>query len=82
MKVLVIICGSSTLKFKVVSLDGATPFGQEQQPVHGVIEKIGSKAMLKFVDEKGLRLEEMASVPDHGSATNKLFDWLETLGYL
>jgi len=38
--------------------------------------------MLKFVDEKGPSLQETASVPDHGSATQRVFDWLGTLGYL
>jgi len=81
MKVLVINCGSSTLKFQVLALDKDTPPGREQKLAHGIIEKIGSKAMLKFVDEKGPRLEEMASVPDHGTATRKALDWLGTLGY-
>jgi acetate kinase len=38
--------------------------------------------MLKFVDEKGSSLQETASVPDHGSATKRVFDWLVALGYL
>jgi acetate kinase len=82
MKVLVINCGSSTLKFKVIGLDEDTFPGREQQLVHGIVEKIGNKAMLKFVDEKGPSLQETASVPDHGSATQRVFDWLGTLGYL
>jgi len=82
MKVLVINCGSSTLKFKVIGLDEDTPPHREQQLVRGIVEKIGNKAMLKFVDEKGPSLQETASVPDHGSATQRVFDWLGTLGYL
>jgi acetate kinase len=38
--------------------------------------------MFKFVDEKGASLQERASIPDHGRATERVFDWLETLGYL
>jgi len=82
MKVLIFNCGSSTLKFQVIALDGNTPPGQEQQLIHGIVEKIGSKAMLKFAGEKGPSLQEMASVPDHGSATQRVFDWLGTHGYL
>lgn len=82
MKVLVINCGSSTLKFEVIELETDTPAGQEQRLVRGIVEKVGKEAMLKFVDEKGPRFEEMAGVSDHGSATNKVIDWLEILGYL
>jgi acetate kinase len=82
MRTLVINCGSSTLKFQVIELDEDTPPGREQQLVRGIVEKIGGKAMLKFVDEKGPGLQETASVPDHGSATRRVFDWLGTLGYL
>ncbi len=32
MKILVINCGSSTLKFQVIALDENTPSGQEQRP--------------------------------------------------
>lgn len=82
MEVLVINCGSSTLKFKVIGLDEDTPPGQEQRLARGIVEKIGSEAMLKFFDEKVPSLEETASVPDHGSATQRVFDWLGSLGYL
>ncbi len=82
MKILVFNCGSSTLKFKVVGLDQDTPFGQEQELVWGIVEKIGGEAMLKFVDETGSSLEETASIPDHGRAAERVFDWLGTLGYL
>ena len=82
MKVLVFNCGSSTLKFQVLALDEDTPPGREQRLARGIVERIGSKAMLKFVDEKGPSLQETDSVTDHGSATQRVFDWLGTLGYL
>jgi acetate kinase len=82
MKVLVINCGSSTLKFQVLALDEDTPPGREKRLARGLVERIGSKAMLKFVGEKGPSLQETASVTDHGSAAQRLFDWLKSLGYL
>lgn len=82
MKVLIFNCGSSTLKFQVLALDENTPPGGEKRLAHGIVERIGSKAVLKFVDEKGPSLQETASVTDHGSATQRVFDWLGTLGYL
>ena len=82
MKVLVFNCGSSTLKFQVLALDEDTPPGGEKRLARGIVERIGSKAMLKFVGEKGPSLQATANVPDHGSATQRVFDWLRTLGYL
>jgi acetate kinase len=82
MKVLIFNCGSSTLKFQVLALDEDTPPDGEKRLARGIVEKIGSKAMLKFVDEKGPSLQETASVTDHGRATQRVFDWLRTLGYL
>jgi acetate kinase len=82
MRVLIFNCGSSTLKFQVIALDKNTPSGQEQRQAHGIVERIGSKAMFKFVDEKGASLQETDSVTDHESATQRVFNWLRTLGYL
>ncbi len=50
MNVLVFNCGSSTLKFQVLSLDEDTPFGGERRLVHGIVEKIGGNGLLKFID--------------------------------
>lgn len=82
MKVLVFNCGSSTLKFQVIALDEDTPPGRKQGLAHGVIERIGGKGFLKFVDEKGQSLQEIIGATDHGSATRKALDWLKSLGYL
>src|SRR4030042_3086893 len=82
MKVLIFNCGSSTLKFQVLALDKDPPSGGEQRLAHGIVERIGGRAMLKFVDENGQSLQETSSVTDHGKATHKALDWLKSLGYL
>lgn len=82
MKVLIFNCGSSTLKFQVIALNEDTPPGREQRLARGIIERIGDKAMLKFVGKKEQNLQEMVNVTDHGKATHKALDWLKTLGYL
>ncbi len=81
MKVLVFNCGSSTLKFKVIGIDQDTPPGLERQLARGMIERIGSSALLKFADEEGQHLKETIRMTDHGSATRQALDWLKTLGY-
>jgi acetate kinase len=60
MKVLIFNCGSSTLKFQVLALDEDTPPGGEKRLARGIVERIGSKAMLKFVGEKGPSPQETA----------------------
>jgi acetate kinase len=81
MKVLVFNCGSSTLKFQVIDLEKNTPPGREHGLASGMIERIGSSALLKFADEGGQHLKETIRVNDHGSATRQALDWLKTLGY-
>src|SRR4030042_473781 len=81
-KILVINCGSSTLKFQVITLDEDTPPGREQRLARGIIEKIGGSAMLKFSDEKEISFQEKIRVTDHRSAVRQALDWLKTLGYL
>ncbi len=82
MKVLVINCGSSTLKFKVIELSEDTPPGREQEMARGMVERIGSQAQLKFVGGGKEELREALNVSDHATATERVFDWLGTLGYL
>lgn len=82
MKVLVLNCGSSTLKFQVFALDESTPPGREQQLARGIVERVGGHAMLEFMNDKGPYLREATTVTDHRSATRQALDWLGTLGYL
>lgn len=56
MRILILNSGSSTLKFKVLSLDEHTPDGEERILARGLIEKIGGIGMLKFIDENGKSL--------------------------
>lgn len=82
MKILVINCGSSTLKFQVISLDESTSPCQEQKIVRGVIERIGGNSLLNFVDEERIRVQETVSTTNHGDATQIVIDRLKTHGYL
>jgi acetate kinase len=82
MKVLVFNCGSSTLKFKALTLDEDTPPGREQELARGIVERLGANATLKFTSKKGELLQETTQVTDHGSATYRALVWLGALGYL
>lgn len=80
MKVLVINCGSSTLKFKVIELSEDTPPGQEMGITHGIIERIGGQGTIKFIAESGERLQETEIITDHAEAARRMLGWLNSLG--
>ena len=82
MKILVLNCGSSTLKFQVVDLDENTPLGRERRIGHGLIDRIGRRGEIKFVTGNGERLQETTEVADHDMAARRVFEWLNSLGLL
>lgn len=79
MKVLVLNCGSSTLKFKVYEMEMNIPNGQKRCLVRGSIEKIGGKGTIRFIGESGEHLQETEMSTDHAEATHRVFDWLNSL---
>ena len=79
MKVLVINCGSSTLKFKVIELTGDTPPGQETRIAHGGVDRIGDRGMVKFIAENGAHLQKTERVTDHSESALLVLDWLNSL---
>lgn len=82
MKILVINCGSSTLKFQVIELDEATPLGRERRLVHGLVDRIGRPGEIRFVAENGECFQETAEIADHGMAARRVFEWLKSLGLM
>ncbi len=82
MKILVINCGSSTLKFQVISMDEMTPFGSEGRLAHGLVDRIGRQAEIRFVAESGKCFRKTDEITDHGLATALVFKWLDSLDLL
>jgi len=82
MKVLAINCGSSTLKFRVIESDINTPLGQERRLAGGLVDRIGRLGEVKFVTENGECFQETTEIADHGMATQRVFDWLKSLGLM
>jgi acetate kinase len=81
-KVLAINCGSSTLKFQVIDVEGETAPGRERRLASGTVDRIGGRAAIEFTAENGQRLREAAAVADHGEATHRVFGWLGSRGLL
>ena len=83
MKILVINCGSSTLKFELFEMGaGALSSGQERRLARGIVDKIGGSGSIKFTAEQGKGFQEMRSVTDHGEASRVVLSWLSASGLL
>lgn len=72
MMILVINCGSSSLKFQLLESDTL------RRLARGTVDRIGERAALEFTGEQGEPLRETAAVADHGAATQRVFDWLRS----
>ncbi len=63
MKILVLNCGSSSVKFQFIETEG------ERVIARGLVEKIGSTgAMLRYVHDQEKEIREITEVPNHDSA--------------
>lgn len=80
MKVLVLNCGSSTLKFKVYEMEMNNQNGQNRCLGRGSIGKIGGEGTIRFIAESGDHLRETEKITDHAEAAHRVFGWLNSLG--
>jgi acetate kinase len=82
LKVLVINCGSSTLKFELIETDGGAGPDQQRRLAHGIVDRIGGPAVLEFAVGDDERHRETARVDDHDDATRRVLGWLGSTGLL
>jgi acetate kinase len=82
MNVLAINCGSSTLKFQVIEVEGDAAPGQERRLASGSVDRIDGRATIEFAAESGERLQQAATVADHGEAIQRVLAWLGARGLL
>jgi acetate kinase len=82
MRVLVVNCGSSTLKFQLIDTarEDTAP-ASERDLAHGVIERIGHQATLDFQAGSNA-YRDTATIADHEEASRRVFAWLDTAGFL
>ncbi len=83
MKVLAINCGSSTLKFQLIEVEGRDKVSSQMRRLaYGIIDRISSRGAIAFTVENGERLREAAAVANHDEATRRVFGWLNSLDLL
>lgn len=78
MKILVINCGSSTLKFQVIEIRE----GEESRIASGIVDKIDGEGQIKFSFGEDLPLQETRNITDHSEAAIIVLRWLESIDLL
>jgi len=79
MRILVINCGSSTLKFQLLEHDEhQASVKSGKRLAWGAVDRIGGRARISFKCADGSELEQQTRVPDHESATYRMFRWLRS----
>ncbi|HYA28319.1 MAG TPA: acetate kinase [Acidobacteriota bacterium] len=75
MKILVLNCGSSTLKFQLIE---TTEGGAERKLARGIVDRIGGPGSYRF-DANGDHLEAtQVSITSHDQAVKLVIDWLNS----
>ena len=75
MRVLVLNCGSSTLKFQVIETGG---MAASRKLARGIVDRIGGPAAYSFKPENGAPEEKMLAVADHEVAVRLVIEWLRS----
>ncbi|HVZ40543.1 MAG TPA: acetate kinase [Candidatus Kapabacteria bacterium] len=77
MNVLVLNAGSSSLKFQVIDTDLEKIASDADRCIaRGVVERIGSQALLRFENEGGKVLHTAQPIRDHHAAIDQVMRWL------
>ena len=75
MRVLVLNCGSSTLKFQVIETDG---LAASHKLARGIVDRIGASAAYSFKADRGAAEEKTSAVANHEVAVRLVIDWLRS----
>jgi acetate kinase len=83
MRILVVNCGSSTLKFELIDEDGTGSAAGAKKPLaQGIVDRIGRQGTIRFSLSAGTSVQEAATVSDHGEAMVQAMRWLSSSGVL
>lgn len=81
MNVLVLNCGSSSVKFQVIATDlEHIEADTDQKLASGVIERIGGKSQLTFQVNDKVALRESKPMRDHKAAIEEIVSWVISEG--
>jgi acetate kinase len=81
--ILVINCGSSTLKFQVLEVPAdSVGAGGYRKKAHGLVDRVGGLASVEFDSVHGGDVRERIEVLDHGEAARSVLAWVQSPGVL
>jgi acetate kinase len=80
MKILVINCGISSLKFLIASIDPETT-GDDREVclARGIIERISGVSLLTFQREGEPVFRHTAYIADHEAAVRRVIEWVDSV---
>jgi acetate kinase len=76
MKILVLNCGSSTLKFQLIETDGNK--GRETKLASGIVDQIGGPASYRFETGGAVSEDKAVIIPTHEEAVRLVIKWLRS----
>jgi acetate kinase len=76
MKILVLNCGSSTLKFQLI--ETLRVKDKERKLARGIVDRIGKKASYRFEAGGAVSPKKTAVIPTHEEAVRLIIDWLRS----
>lgn len=81
MIVLVLNCGSATLKFQIIETDlRLMERDADRRLARGLIERIGSESLISFAAEGGPKVKRAAPLRDHKAAIDEVLRWIVSKG--
>jgi acetate kinase len=79
MKILILNCGSSTLKFQLIeTAPESASTGRDVKLARGIVDRIGGDASVRFETGGSARKHESALVRDHEEAVQNVIEWLSS----
>ena len=76
MKILVLNCGSSTLKFQLIEASKSN--GEQQKLARGLVDRIGGNGSYRFTAGDASPDEKSLAVADHEEAVRLVIEWLQS----
>ncbi|HEY3167056.1 MAG TPA: acetate kinase, partial [Candidatus Binatia bacterium] len=76
MKILVLNCGSSTLKFQLIEIGSIKE--KEKKLARGIVDQIGGQASYHFEADGAVSDQKTAAIPTHEQAVGLVIDWLRS----
>jgi len=77
MNILVLNCGSSSVKFQIIETDlDLIEKDADGRLAGGIVERIGSQGLLTFQAEGQSKVKRAAPIKDHGAAIDAILRWI------